>query len=364
MRLKSFSVFLGAFLLDIATIKAQGIVPTLDFNNYFVSFQDGFFRPIEIQPIVNYKAGDEIAAYVDTRGNLKIYDGKQRIDVTTLNVDYQVSDHLMAYRIANGLRMWDAGKFTVLTNFGREFVVKDSLIVFEDTRYQALNVYWNQKVESLVTITNGVSMNASVGENLVVYKDNSNTYFVYWNGRKFEIGTYNEEVLDFQLGTDVLGFKDPYTQSFYVFDKGNFIELESFPIKKYKAGRGFVVYEDMNGNLWHYQNGVKTALSNFSTDLWDVKDDICVWMENSYFFAFTNGQRVQVATYRPQSYLLKNNILVFRNIIGGVSAIVDGTLHELTTFQNAEFEIYGNKVLVKLPNQTSVVFFNGKLYAN
>jgi hypothetical protein len=270
----------------------------------------------------------------------------------------------MAYRIANGLRMWDAGKFTVLTNFGREFIVKDSLIVFEDTRYQALNVYWNQKVESLVTITNGVSMNASVGENLVVYKDNSNTYFVYWNGRKFEIGTYNEEVLDFQLGTDVLGFKDPYTQSFYVFDKGNFVELESFPIKKYKAGRGFVVYEDMNGNLWHYQNGEKTALSNFSTELWDVKDDICVWMENSYFFAYTNGQRVQVATYRPQSYLLKNNILVFRNIIGGVSAIVDGTLHELTTFQNAEFEIYGNKVLVKLPNQTSVVFFNGKLYAN
>ena len=140
MRLKSFSVFLGVFLLTIAAVKAQGIVPTLDFNNYFVSFQDGFFRPIEIQPIVNYKAGDEIAAYVDTRGNLKIYDGKQRIDVTTLNVDYQVSDHLMAYRIANGLRMWDAGKFTVLTNFGREFVVKDSLIVFEDTRYQALNV--------------------------------------------------------------------------------------------------------------------------------------------------------------------------------------------------------------------------------
>ena len=364
MRLKSFSVFLGVFLFTIAAVKAQGIVPTLDFNSYFVSFQEGFFRPIEIQPIISYKAGDEIAAYIDTRGNLKIYDGKQRIDVTTLNVDYQVSDHLMAYRIANGLRMWDAGKFTVLTNFGREFVVKDSLIVFEDTRYQALNVYWNQKVESLVTITNGVSMNASVGENLVVYKDNSNTYFVYWNGRKFEIGTYNEEVLDFQLGTDVLGFKDPYTQSFYVFDKGNFVEVESFPIKKYKAGRGFVVYEDMNGNLWHFQNGEKTALSNFSTELWDVKDDICVWMENSYFFAFTNGQRVQVATYRPQSYLLKNNILVFRNIIGGVSAIVDGTLHELTTFQNAEFEIYGNKVLVKLPNQTSVVFFNGKLYAN
>ena len=207
-------------------------------------------------------------------------------------------------------------------------------------------------------------MNATVGENLVVYKDNSNTYFVYWNGQKFEIGTYNEEVIDFQLGTDVLCFKDPYTQSFYVFDKGNFVELESFPIKKYKAGRGFVVYEDMNGNLWHYQNGQKSALSNFSTELWDVKDDICVWMENSYFFAYSNGQRIQVATYQPHTFLLKNNVLVFRNIIGGVSALVDGKVEELTTFQNAEYEIYGNSVLVKLANQTSVVYYNGKLYSN
>jgi hypothetical protein len=363
MSFKRITFFL-CLSLSAISVSAQGIAPTLDFNNYFVSFQDGFFRPIEIQPIVSYKAGDEIVAYIDTRGNLKIYDGKERIDVTTLNVDYQVSDHLMAYRIGQGLRMWDAGKFTVLTNFGREYVVKDSLIVFEDIRYQALNVYWNQKVESLVTITNGVSMNASVGENLVVYKDNSNTYFVYWHGQKFEIGTYNEEVLDFQLGTDVMCFKDPYTQSFYVFDQGSFQELESFPIKKYKAGRGFVVYEDMNGNLWHYQNGQKTALSNFSSELWDVKDDICVWMENSYFFAYTNGQSVQVATYQPQAYLLKNNVLVYRNIIGGVSALVDGVSQEITNFPQADFEIYGSKVLVKLPNQTSVVFMNGKLYAN
>ena len=362
----SFPQFSGSLLLVLSTTLtyAQGIVPTLDFNNFFVSFQDGYFRPIEIQPIVSYKAGDEVVAYIDTRGNLKLYDGKERIDVTTLNVEYQVSDHLMAYKIANGVRMWDAGKFTPLTNFGREFIVKDSIIVYEDTRYQSLNVYWNQKMESLVTITNGLSMNASIGENLVVYKDNSNTYFIYWRGQKFEIGTYNEEVLNFQLGTDVMCFKDPYTQSFYVFDSGVFQEVESFPIKQYKAGRGFVVYEDMNGNLWHYQARQKTALSNFSSEFWDVKDDLCVWMENSYLFAYSNNQRIQVATYRPQTYLLKNNVLVYRNIIGGVSALVDGKIQDLTNFPNAEFDIFGNKVLVKLPNQTSVVFMNGKLYAN
>jgi hypothetical protein len=363
MRVKTF--FLGLiFCLSISSLLGQGIVPTKDFNNYFVSFQDGYFRPIEIQPIVSYKAGDEVVAYIDTRGNLKIYDGKERIDVTTLNVDYQVSDHLVAYKIANGLRMWDAGKFTPLTNFARDFIVKDSIIVYEDTRYQSINVYWNQKLESLVTITNGLHMNATIGENIVVYKDNSNTYFVYWRGQKFEIGTYNEEVLNFQLGTDVMCFKDPYTQSFYVFENGNFQEVESFPIKQYKAGRGFVVYEDMNGNLWHYQGGQKTSLSNFSSDFWDVKDDICVWMENSYLFAYSGGQRIQVASYKPQAYQLKNNVLVYRNIIGGISALVDGKLQDITTIQHADFDIFGNKILVKLPNQSSVVFMNGKLYAN
>jgi hypothetical protein len=38
---------------------AQGVVPMKDFNNFFVSFQDGFFQTIELQPILGYKAGDE-----------------------------------------------------------------------------------------------------------------------------------------------------------------------------------------------------------------------------------------------------------------------------------------------------------------
>ena len=58
MPLKRLFLILCTFLFCATTIQAQGIVPTTDFNNYFVSFQDGFFRPIEIQPIVNYKAGD------------------------------------------------------------------------------------------------------------------------------------------------------------------------------------------------------------------------------------------------------------------------------------------------------------------
>mgnify|MGYP003346432209 CR=1 FL=1 len=125
-----------------------------------------------------------------------------------------------------------------------------------------------------------------------------------------------------------------------------------------------MVYEDLNGNLWLYKNGEKIALSNFSASFWDVKDDLVVWMENSYFFAYTNDAKMEVCTYKPSSYLLKNNTLVYSTILGGVNALVDGKTYEITNIQHADYEIYGNNVLVKLPNKTSVVFYNGKRYTN
>jgi hypothetical protein len=89
-----------------------------------------------------------------------------------------------------------------------------------------------------------------------------------------------------------------------------------------------------------------------------------VWSENSYVFAFTNGQKVQVANFIPETYLIKNNIYAFKNIYGGVSALVDGKVEEMTNNVDAEFEIYGNKVLVKLFNKTNMVFSEGKKYSN
>jgi hypothetical protein len=135
-------------------------------------------------------------------------------------------------------------------------------------------------------------------------------------------------------------------------------------MKKYKAGRGFVVYEDLNSNLWMYKNGEKTQLSNFSPSFWDVKDDMIVWGENSYLFAYTNDTKIEVANFTPSSYLIKNNILVFKNIMGGVSALVDGKVESITSLQDAEFEIYGNSVLVKLFNQSNIVYLNGQKYSN
>jgi hypothetical protein len=81
-----------------------------------------------------------------------------------------------------------------------------------------------------------------------------------------------------------------------------------------------------------------------------------------FSFVFQNGSKVEVARYIPKLTLLKNNVFVFRNQMGGVSTLVDGKITDLTNQPDAEFEIYGNTVLVKLFNKSYIVFKNGRKY--
>ena len=50
--------------------------------------------------------------------------------------------------------------------------------------------------------------------------------------------------------------------------------------------------------------------------------------------------------------------------MGGVSAVINGRVEEITNLQDAEYEIFGNQVLVKLFNKSSIVFSNGKKFTN
>lgn len=349
------------FVFPSLVISAQKVVPFVDFNNYFRSFENDNFRQLEFQPIKEYQAGDDLVAYIDTRGNLRVYDGNERKDISNLNVQYKISDHLLAYNIGPTLNMWDAGKLQTLTYFSRNYEVKDSMVVYEDTRFNTVNVYWNKEIYTLYTLTGELYMPVAIGDNIVVFKDNGNFYKVFWRGQIYDLGVWNG-VIDFQAGCDIVCFNDPTTRTFAIFENGQFINVEEFYMKKYKAGRGFVVYEDLNGNLMLYKNGEKNQVSNFSASFWEVKDDLFIWGENSFVFAYQNGTKIQTSNFTPKDYLLKNNVFAFRNMMGGISALIDGKVHEITLQQNAEYEIYGNLVLVKLFNRSYIVFKNGRKF--
>lgn len=343
---------------------SQKVVPFIDFNNYFRNFQeDETFRVVEFQKINDYKAGDEFVAYIDNKGNLRLYDGIAPKDLTNLNIEYKVSDHLLAWKVAGTtINMWDAGKLKTLTYYGRDYEVRDSIIVYEDLRYNTVNVYWKGNVTTLYTVIDSLYMPDFIGENIVAFRDNGNFYKIFWNGQVYDIGVWNGTPIQFHGGTDILTFNDPTTRTFTSFDKGEFTDIETFYMGKYKAGRGFVVYEDLNGNLNYYSGGTKIQLSNFSAKLWEVKDDIVIWAENSYVYYYSKGQKNRVSNFIPADYQLKNNVFAYRNIMGGVSAFIDGVNYEITNQADSQYSIYGSSVIVKLFNNAYIILRDGVKY--
>jgi hypothetical protein len=338
------------------------IVPFVDFNNWFRSVENGEFKYIDMQEIKGYKAGDYVVAYIDIRGNLRVYDGTKRYEISNMELNYLVSDKLVAWNVGTTLGVWNAGKTKILSYFGGPYIVKDDIVVYVDTRFNSMMAHWNGAEYPIQTSTTDIVLKNSskIGENILAYADNGGLYKVFYKGNYYEIGVWNGDI-DIQSGTDVVAFNDPNTRTFAVFDKGQFIDIEDQWVKKYKAGRGFVVYEDIAGNVKVYRNGHVFELSSFSTK-WDVVDDIILFEDNGYTYCDVNGTKTLAANYRLTEYKIKNATLAFRNSMNGVSAVVDGQVVDISNMQNGEFDIFGNSVLVKLFNKSFIVYQNGKNY--
>ena len=93
-----------------------------------------------MQRITSFDAGDNIVPYIDNRGNFKIYNGEKVEQIAIQSVNYKFSDYLVAWKIGSGIYSYDKGVKKLLTLFGGDYVVKDSLVVFQDTRFKTLNV--------------------------------------------------------------------------------------------------------------------------------------------------------------------------------------------------------------------------------
>lgn len=355
---------LSGLLFFIAfSASSQKVIPLVDFNRFLKSFSEGYFQPVEFQPISEFKTGDNVCAYVDFKGNLRVYAGNKAQNITNIEAEYAVSDYLMIWKIGQTLNMWDNGEVQTLTYYAGMYKVMDSLIVYQDLRFNTVNAYYDGETHVIYTWSGEPTFPSMIGENILAYKDNGNYNKIFWHGQSFDLDVWHNPYV-FAGGTDVIAFNDPINGTFAVFENGGFIDVELFQIGKYKVGNGFVVYENLNGELMLYKSGLTKKLSNFSADYWDVKDDVILWGENTYMYTYSNGEKTEVTRYKPEDYQIKNGVIAYRNFMGGVSAFIDGKVHEITNQMESEYSIHGNAVLVELFNKSYIVYKEGKSYTH
>ena len=350
------------FLLPLS-LQAQTIFGYMDFNNQlFKVFREGYFMQIEHQPVTNVQFGDEIISYMNSQQDFKVYDGKKAHTITTQLVSYKMSDHLVAWNIGPIINYFESGKLHTITSFGGDYAVTDSLIVYQDTRYNTVNVIYKGESIQLYQLTGDLYMPDAIGDNIIAFRDNGNLYKVFWRGQIYELGVWSgNPAMQFTAGTDMLAFNDPSTRTFAIFENGEFMDVESVFVPKFKVGRGFVVYEDVQGNLKYYGKGERKELSSFF-QFWDAKDDVVFWGEANSSFTLFKGERKQVSNYLPKDWQLKNDVIAFHSNLGGVSSFINGQQKDITTLPDTEYFINNHSVFVKLKNRTIMALFNGQIY--
>ena len=350
------------FILIALTGEAQKVVPLVDFSGYFKSFQDGFFRQVEFQRVSEFKYGDNVVGYYDNRGNLRVFNGDKPKDIANVKAEYEVSDNLLVWKIGNTLNLWDEGRLSTLSYNVDRYVIKDSLVVFLDTRYNAVKTYYNGQITTLYSSVSDIKMPDFIGENIIAFRDNGNFYKVFWRGMIYDLDVWHNPIL-FEGGTDILAFNDPINGTFAIFENGEFLDVEMFHVGKYRSGNKIMVYEDLSQNLVLYTNGTTEVLSNFGASFWEVKDGVVIWGENNFTYAWVNGKKIELARYKVNDYALKNDVIAFRNLMGGVSCMdQNGEIHELTNQMESTYTIHGNSVLVHLFNSSFLLFHEGRTF--
>jgi hypothetical protein len=211
--------------------------------------------------------------------------------------------------------------------------------------------------------TGEMFMPDAIGENIIGFKDNGDVYRIFWRGKITELGGTSLGIV-FSASTDIICFNDMINKTFSVFDAGEFVDVEQMFVKKYKAGRGYILYEDQNGNLFKYQQKEKINISNYSNGVWDLKDDVFVWNENALFFTNYLGEKIEISNYSPKEFEIKNNLIAYRNSIGGVNVFWNGKNYTVTNQIDASFKIFGKGVLVELMNSSFIYFSEGNSFQN
>lgn len=356
-------IYLLLILLLPVGLFGQTIFAYTDFNNFFDVFRDGYFSRIEHNAVADVTHGDEFIAYTNSQRDFKVYNGDNTELITNQVVQFKMSDHILVWNIGPIINYYENNVKHTLTSYGGEYLVGDSIIVYEDTRYNTVNAVYKGQVTQLYALIDSLYMPEAVGDNIVAFRDNGNNYKVFWRGKIYELGVWNGSSMKlvFSAGTDMLAFNDPNSRTFAIFEGGEFKDVEEIWVNKYVSGRGFLVYEDVQGNLKWYSNGELKTLASFN-QFWDVKDDVVIWGEANATWTLTKKERKQVANYKVTDYQIHNDVIAFVNTMSGISANIAGVTHEITTLPNGDYMLNNHSVLVKLANRSVLVYFNGKTY--
>lgn len=340
---------------------AQEVFPYIDNIGFMRSFKNGKTTQIEHLRPNHVEFSENFIAFIDNKNDFFIFDGQQKELISNMVNGFQIGYNICAWNTGPIVMVWDAGKKKTLTRFGRNYQVSDSLVVFEDLRDNAIRVYYQDSIYDLFYSVEQPMFPSAVGSNSVAFIGNGNIHYSFISGEITEIGVINDPV-KYAAGAGKIAFNDPFNQSFAVALKNEVVDVENIMIQDYKAGWDIVAYRDLNNNLLLYENNRIKELSNYSARWFEVFRNMVVWNEAGLLFCYDGTGVYEIANYIPSEYMIRDGIVAFRNLNGGVSVFDRGQVKIVSNLQDAPFEVNGRTVKVQVNRGNFVFYKDGKLY--
>lgn len=348
------------FLFFAPFVYGQNVFPYLNNRDYLKSFHEGMTTQLDFLEPIHVKYSEEIIAFIDNKRDLFVFDGHNKEKLSALVNDYKIGIEIVAWNSGPIINVWENGVKQNLTYFGGHYEVSDSLVVFEDTRDYSIKVYYKGEIQTLYTSVGRPMFPKAIGSNTVAFEGNGDVHYAYTAGKIIEIGAISGNV-KFSAGGNVIVFNDTFEQSFAVVLGRDVFNVEPITAKEYQAGYNIFAYIDRNDNLKAFINGEIVQLSTYAT-FFEVFRDMIVWGENGTFFTYRNGTRYEIANYIPEEYKIRDGIVAFRNLNGGVSLFRNETVEILSNRVNAPFEVNGNTVKIQVNEGNYDFFKNGYAY--
>lgn len=325
-----------------------------------MSFHEGQSIKLDFLPPKDMKFSENIIAYIDSKSDLFVFDGKKRQKLTGFANNYEIGQNIVAWNTGPIINVWNNGAMRTLTQFGGKYYVSDSLVVFEDTKDHAIRAFYKGKIYTLYVSISRPVFPTAIGSNTVAFIGNGDIAYAFIAGKLVEIGVLGDHV-QFSAGANLVAFNDSFNHTFAVAFKDGVYNIEPIVVQNYQTGYGIIVYLDQNYNLKAYIDG---SLVNLSTNVsfYKVFRNMIVWGENGTFYTYFNGQKYEIANYIPKDYKLRDGIVAFRNINGGVSVFYQNEVETINNLRNTPFEVNGNTVKVQVARGNYVFFKNGYKY--
>lgn len=367
-------------LAQFGVSQAQPVSAFVNFQNQFMTWDNGVERRIESLIPIKYKVGRVAIPYIDNTSNFKIYSkgGVQQIN-QGFTTDFTVTDNLVAYRNNNSLFVWENGKSTKLSNYISSYSVGDSVVLFFDNIRSLYKAYYNgeiYEIESFLgatnilnrdtnTVNDGASIAAGqlpsvkVSDNIAAFVTYANRFKIFYHGEMIE--QENFTVTSFDVGRNLVAYVDA-NRIFKVFHNGTTEEIENFPPTSYKAGDNVIAYVSNDGYFKIYYEGEALEVGYFTPESYRVSDNVVSYKDPSgYFKVFYKGKVYTLDAFHPgNNYVAQYNSLVYTNTAGMIRMFSDGEVYDVTNAQVAEWRLDYDVLQYRFGQNMYKIFYKGK----